>query len=148
MLAGEDSRTALAFIEQLRERGLHDQALEYLNILRADAGLPANIKVLLDYEEGRTLIDEAAKSGDLVLREDLLKEARGKLEGFVKANPQLTETRDALVLMAKLLIERGHLAMLFSDESPDPVKREAKAAEARAAFTQAHEAYANAIPSP
>ena len=47
--------------------------------------------------------------------------------------------------MAKLLIERGHLAMLFSEEAPDPAKKEAKAAEARAAFTQAHEAYANAI---
>jgi cellulose synthase operon protein C len=143
--AGEDSRTALAFIEQLRERGLHEQALEYLNILRADAGLPANIKVLLDYEEGRTLIDEAAKSGDLVLREDLLKEARGKLEGFVKANPQLTETREALVHLAKLLIERGHLAMLFSEDTTDKAKKEAKVAEARAAFTEAHEAYAKAI---
>ncbi len=70
--AGEDSRTALAFIEQLRERGLHDLAREYLNILRADPDQPANIKAILDYEEGRTLIDEAAKSGDLVLREDLL----------------------------------------------------------------------------
>ena len=143
--AGEDSRTALAFVEQLREHGLHELALEYLNILRADPAQPAKIKAILDYEEGRTLIDEAAKSGDLVLREDLLKEAREKLEGFVKANPQLAETREALVHLAKLLIERGHLAMLLSEETADKAKKEAKVAEARAAFTEAHEAYAKAI---
>ena len=143
--AGEDARTALAFVEELRERGLHELALEYLNVLRADPPLPANVKDVLDYEEGRTLIDEAAKSGDLVLREDLLKEAREKLEGFVKAHPQLPETREALVDLAKLLIERGHLAMLLSEETTDKAKKEAKVAEARAAFTEAHEAYAKAI---
>ena len=143
--ADEDSRTALAFIEQLRERGLHELAREYLDVLRADPSEPANVKAVLDYEEGRTLIDEAARSGDLVLREDLLKEARTKLEGFVKANPQLTETREALVHLAKLLIERGHLAMLLSEDTADKAKKEAKVAEARAAFTEAHEAYAKAI---
>ena len=102
---------------------LHDLALEYLNVLRGDPAQPGNIKDILDYEEGRTLIDEAARSSDLVLREDLLKEARDKLEGFVKAHPQLTQTREALVQMAKLLIERGHLAMLMSEEAQDPAKK-------------------------
>ncbi len=113
--------------------------------LRADASLPPRIKATLDYEEGRTLIDEAARSGDLVLRDDLLKDAREKLEGFVKANPQLPETRKALVDLAKLLIERGHLAMLLSEETTDKAKKDAKVAEARAAFTEAHEAYAKAL---
>jgi tetratricopeptide (TPR) repeat protein len=143
--SGEDPRTALAFLEELRERGFHDLALEYLGLLRGDPAQPANIKDILDYEEGRTLIDEAAKSSDLVLREDLLKEARDKLEAFVKAHPQLPQTRDALVQMAKLLIERGHLAMLSSEETQDPAKKEAKVGEARAAFSQAHEAYVKAI---
>ena len=143
--AGEDSRTALAFIEQLRDRGQHDLALEYLNILRADPAQPAKVKAVLDYVEGRTLIDEAARSGDLVLREDLLKEARVKLEGFVKANPELAETREALVHLAKLLIERGHLAMLMSEDTTDKAKKEAKVTEARAAFREGHEAYAKAI---
>ncbi len=143
--AGEDARTALAFVEELRQRGLHELALEYLNILRADTALPANVKDVIDFEDGRTLIDEAAKSGDLVLREDLLKEAREKLEAFVKAQPRLPKTREALVYLAKLLIERGHLAMLLAEETTDKAKKEAKVAEARAAFTEAHEAYVKAI---
>jgi cellulose synthase operon protein C len=143
--ADEDPRTVPHFLQALRDHGLHDKALEYIELLRTDTALPGNIKDLLDFEQGRTLIDEAAKSSDLALREELLKDARNKLDEFAKAHAQLAQARDALVLMAKLLIERGHLAMLFSDEATDPVKKEAKAAEARAAFTQAHEAYANAI---
>jgi cellulose synthase operon protein C len=143
--AGEDSRTALTFVEQLRDRGMHDLALEYLNVLRADPAQPAKVKTVLDYVEGRTLIDEAARSGDLVLREDLLKEARGKLEGFAKANSELPETREALVHLAKLLIERGHLAMLLSEDTADKAKKEGKVADARSAFAEAHAAYAKAI---
>ena len=96
-VAGEDPRTAVQFAEGLRDSGLHELALDYIRQLRAEPGLPTKVKAILDYEEGRTLIDEAARSGDLVLREELLKDAREKLEGFVKANPQLAETRDALV---------------------------------------------------
>jgi len=143
--ADEDPRTVLPFLRELRDHGLHDKALEYIDQLRTETALPSNIKDILDFEQGRTLIDEAAKSYDLALREELLKEARNKLDVFAKAHPQLAQAREALVLMAKLLIERGHLAMLFSEEAPDPAKKEAKAAEARAAFTQAHEAYATAI---
>ena len=143
--AGEDPRTAMAFLEQLKEHGLHDLALEYLNVLRADPALSDQLKVILDYQEGKILIDEAAKSGDLILREDLLKQAHERLDRFVKANPQLSESRDALVSLAKLMIERGHTAMLVSEESIDKAKKEGKVAEARACFTEAHEAYAKAI---
>ena len=47
--------------------------------------------------------------------------------------------------MGKLLIERGHVAMLLSEDTTDKAKKEAKVAEARAAFAEAHEAYAKAI---
>jgi tetratricopeptide (TPR) repeat protein len=143
--AAEDPRTISRFLQELKNHGFHDLALEYLNQLREDPGLPPDLKVVLDYEEGRTLIDEAARSSDLVLREELLKEARGKLEGFVKAFPQRPEVRDALVHMAKLLVERGYLAMLQSEDTQDKAKKEAKAADARTAFTQAHEAYGKSV---
>jgi len=143
--AGEDPRTALSFVQELKERGLHDLALEYINQLRGDPAQPDNVKVVLDYEEGRTLIDEAARSGDLVRREDVLKEAREKLEGFVKGHPQLRQARDARVQIGKLLIESGHTALQLSDETSDPAKKQAKVAEARAAFTEAHASYDKVI---
>ena len=101
---------------------------------------------MLDYEEGRTLIDEAAKTNDLVLRDELLRDASEKLEGFVKSEAsKLMQARDAQVHIGKLLLDRGHTAMLLSEEAQDPTKKATKIAEARAAFNQAHEAYAKAV---
>jgi tetratricopeptide (TPR) repeat protein len=143
--AGEDPRTVVRFLQELKNHGLHDLALEYIAQLRADASLPADLKVSLDYEEGRTLIDEASRSNDLVLREELLRDAKEKLEAFVKAHAERPEARDALVQLSKLLVERGYLAMLSSEDTPDKAKKDAKIAEARDAFTQARESYGKAV---
>lgn len=144
-LAGEDSRTVSRFLQELKNRGLHDLALDYLNHLRNEPALPADLKVVLDYEEGRTLIDEAARTGDLVLRKELLEEARNKLDAFTKTHPQLPQARDALVQLARLLVERGHLAMLQAEDTADKAKKDAKIAEARASFVQAQQAYSQAV---
>src|SRR5262249_51635840 len=71
--------------------------------------------------------------------------ARDKLAAFIKAHPEREETRAALVQMARLLVERGHLAILLSMDAPEPAKKEAKLAEARMSFSQAHEAYGKGI---
>ncbi len=143
--AGEDPRTISRFLQELKSHGLHDQALYYISQLRNDESLPAEIKVTLDYEEGRTLIDEASKSNDLVLREELLRDAKEKLEGFVKNHAQRPEASEALVQLAKLLVERGFLATLVGEDTQDKAKKESKLAEARASFSQAHDAYGKAV---
>ena len=58
--AAEDPRTVCQFLQQLKNHGLHDIALDYIRDLRADPALPNDLKTVLDYEEGRTLIDEAS----------------------------------------------------------------------------------------
>src|SRR5208282_153920 len=113
--------------------------------LRVDPGLPADLKVVLDYQEGRTEIDEAAKTGDLVHRRDLLDQARTKLESFVKAQPNHPLAREAIVQGARLLVERGHLALLFADDAQDPAQKTLRQTEARASFAQAREAFARAV---
>ncbi len=143
--AAEDPRTVRRFLQELKDHGFHDLALEYLNQLRADPTLPADFKAVLDYEEGRTLIDEAIRTGDAVMAEEFLKEARAKLDGFVKAHPQRPEARDAMVQLAKLLVERGYQARVQSEETQDKGKKEAKLADARAAYVEAHAAYAKAV---
>src|SRR4051812_24183305 len=77
--ADEDARTALEFVQELRERGFFDVAASYLDQLRATPGTPDDIRAVIDYEFGRLLIDEAAKTGDLVRRKELLEQARGRL---------------------------------------------------------------------
>ena len=43
--ADEDPRTVVAFLQELKAHGLHDIALDYIDQLRADASLPADLKV-------------------------------------------------------------------------------------------------------
>src|SRR5271157_1781777 len=143
--ADEDPRTALQFLRELRDHGLHDLALQFIDELRVDPGLPANLKVVLDYQEGRTEIDEAAKTGDLAHRRDLLDQARTKLESFVKAQPNHPLARAAIVQGARLLVERGHLALLLADDAQDPAQKTLRQTEARASFAQAREAFARAV---
>lgn len=143
--ADEDPRTALRFLQELRDHGLHDLALEFIDELRVDPGLPADLKVVLDYQEGRTEIDEAAKTGDLVHRRELLEQARTKLESFVKAQPNHPLAREAMVQGARMLVERGHLALLLADDSQDPAQKTLRQTEARASFAQARAAFARAV---
>ena len=76
-----------SFSRDCATRGLHDLALEFIDQLRADPAMPAELKVTLDYQEGRMLIDEASRTGDLARRRDLLQQARTKLENFAKTQP-------------------------------------------------------------
>ena len=100
---------------------------------------------MLDYQEGRTEIDEASKTGDLVRRRELLEQARTKLEAFIKAQPNHPLAREALVQIARMLVERGHLALLQADDVQEPAQKAAKQAEARGSFTQAREAFGRAV---
>ncbi len=140
----EDPRIASPFLQGLRDRGYYDLATEYLESVRKQADAPQVIKETAEYEFGRLLLDEAAKSGDLVRRKDLLDQARAKLDGFTKANPNHPKAPEALVELARLLVERGHLAMLLADETEVQAEKDAKTAEARTSLDQARTAYTSA----
>jgi hypothetical protein len=49
---------------------LYDKAIWLIDALRADPELPAEVTSVLDYHEGRTRIDEASRSGDLVRKRE------------------------------------------------------------------------------
>ncbi len=140
----EDVRTAPAFVQGLREHRYYDLATEYLERLRKAPATPADLRATIDYEEGRVLLDEASTTGDLGRRKELLEEARTKLDAFTKANPKHERFAEASVQKARLLVERGHLAVLQGDESEDKAEKAAKLAEARSSFDQARTAYAEA----
>jgi hypothetical protein len=140
----EDMRTAAQFVQGLRDQKYFDLATDYLETLRKAPDAPAELKVTVDYELGRILLDEAASTGDLVRRKELLEQARGKLDAFTKANPKHALFAEASVQKARLLVERGHLAMLLADETEDKAEKDAKVAEARSSFDQARTAYTEA----
>jgi len=140
----EDARTASAFVDGLRERGLLELAADYLERVARQPDAPAELVQTADYELGRLFLDEAQATGDLVRQKDLLDQARQKLDGFAKANPKHPKAADALVEMARILVLRGELAELQADDTEVKAEKDAKLAEARGAFDQAHVAYTSA----
>ncbi|MDE2507817.1 MAG: hypothetical protein KGM43_11445, partial [Planctomycetota bacterium] len=131
--AQEDPRTAVKFAQALRERGYFDLAAEFLESIRDQKSMPPELRSMVDYELGRISVDEASRTGDLVRRQELLDQARKKLDAFVTANPNHPRASEAMVQLARLLVERGHIAVLNALDF-DPVKekneRDAKFAEA------------------
>lgn len=142
--AADDPRTALAFVQGLRDRGYHDLAIDYLAALRADPALPPEIKGTLDFEEGRALIDAATHGSDPDVAREQLDRARGRLDAYIKANPNKSQTIEALVELAHLLYERGRNVAIVADEAKTPAEKEAKLLEARGFYASARNAYNDA----
>src|SRR5947207_1190198 len=63
---------ALKFLQGLRERAYYDLALDYIGQLRKATDTPADLRAVLDYEEGRGLLDEASRMADLERRAEQL----------------------------------------------------------------------------
>src|SRR5262245_20135852 len=104
--ADEDMRTAAQYLQGLRDRGYFDLADQYLEMLRKAPGAPESVKETIDYEQGRILLDEAAQTHDLVFRKELFDKARSKLVAFTAAHPKSPKAPEALVQLARLLVER------------------------------------------
>jgi hypothetical protein len=138
------TQASLKFLQAIRERGYFDVALDYIADLRKDPDTPADLKTVLDYEEGRSLLAEATRAADLEVRNDQLEKARAKLAAFAKANPNHALAAEALVQLANVLTERGMTAIFQAGEATTSAEKELKLAEARGAFGQSRTAYVDA----
>lgn len=132
---------ALRFLQGLRDRGYFDLSLEYLETLRKAPDTPTDLKEILDYEEGKSLLDESSRMADLERRATQLDKARAKLDAFAKGHPNHELAPRALVQMARLLFERGQTAALQANEADTPAEKQTELAKSRAAFDQARKAY-------
>jgi len=139
--AADDPRFALKFVDGLRDRGLHDLAIDYLADLRQSADTPPEIKARLDFEEGRALIDAATHGSDPDRAKEQLDKARNLLDAFIRANPSSPLTVEALVELAHLLYERGRRTAISAEEAKVPADKEARLVEARGFFDIARASY-------
>lgn len=141
--ADADDLTGLAlnFLAGLRERGYYDLAKDYLETLRKAPDTPPSLKSVLDYEEGRGLLEEAANQPDLERRKEQLELARRSLDSFTKSQPNHPKVTEALVQLARLLVERGHLLAVQSRDEKDVAEQKRKLTQARESFASARAAY-------
>ena len=139
------SSQEMRFLQGLRDRGYHDLALEFLGNLRADPAAPPELKVVLDYEEGRGILEEASRLGDLDRKLVEFDKARAKLDAFATANPKHPLAPEALMQMARIQFERGMTAVLQGNEAKLPAEKANKLAEARSSYGQSRESFGRAF---
>jgi len=98
----------LELVRGLRERGLHDLALEYLLKLQArkDPPLSPELQAVLPLEIAREQAFEARRIDDPARREELMKKVRADLKAFVSnpANATHPVLGEALLDLAKVTL--------------------------------------------
>ena len=106
---------------------------------------PPTFKKTLEFEEGRTLIDEATHSRDPDVSKAKLEQAKLKIEAFVKNYPDLPQTTEALVDPAHLLYERGMNEVDLASDARGAAEKDSKLAAARGYYASARIAYIKAF---
>ncbi len=133
------------FIEGLRQRRLHDMALVYLKRMAADPDCPADLKEVIDYEAGITLLTGSRGAGLVALQEQALDDARGRFEKFLAAHPNHEMASLATSQLANVLVERGRIRAARAERSSTlPEQKEKLLAEARQFYAEARAAFAKA----
>ncbi len=133
-LAVEESRK---FLDALRERGLHEQAVYYLEKMKDSPLAAAEFKEVIDYEAGATLINAAMTGRVMAVREKQLEQARTHFEKFVKEHPGHPMIFSARSQLANLLVQRGRIEREKADEAENADARENIAVEARKLLDEA-----------
>jgi tetratricopeptide (TPR) repeat protein len=132
------------FLEGLRQRGYHDMALAYLDQMRTSPRCPEDLKEVVDYQVGVTLV-ATARTGTIEFREGQLDQASARLNQFIKDRPDHDLAAAANTQLANVLVERGRIKTeLASRSSKSAAEKKALMAEARAQFEKAQKVFESA----
>ncbi len=107
-LAAEPARE---FLNGLRERGLHDIALDYLEMMETSSLAPAELKEIITYEKGVTLIEGSRAQRDQAIRQKFLDDAQKLLKEFTE-NPRTAQhalANSARNQLGNLIVERARM---------------------------------------
>jgi len=114
----------------------------YLDRMAVDSDCPADLREVLDYEAGVTLMASSRTSQLSTLRDQTLDDARSRFEKFLAEHPRHELASQAAVQLANLLVERGRIrAERAGRPSLLPAQKEKLLAEARGFYGEAHAAF-------
>ncbi len=122
------------FVEALRQRRMHDVALDYLDSLAANPRTSPSVKELAAFEKCATLLDDATSRADVEARAAGLERAGQSFREFLAANGQSNLAISAKLQLANVSLEQGRAQAAAAKESSSP---DAALAESRKRFEQA-----------
>jgi len=114
---------AEAFLQALRENGLYEAAVWYLERVESDPRVPESFRAEVTYQRGLTLVEAAIDQRDGAKRERQLEEARASLEGFLRQKPDHPKASNARRLLGVLLREWARLKMTQAERGGNPALR-------------------------
>jgi hypothetical protein len=136
------------FVKGLEDRGMHELALEYLELLKTSPVADDAIRQQIPYLRGTALIEQSRQSADAGARGRLLDQARQELEKFAETNPHSVQGAEAQLQLATVQMSRGQelvaqLAQLPNDATYGAQRRKL-GQDARVLFADAHDTFARA----
>jgi len=136
------------FVKGLQDRGMHELALEYLELLKASPVADDAIRQQIPYLRGMALIEQSRQSADATARSRLLDQARQELEKFAETNPHSVQGAEAQLQLATVQMSRGQELVAQSAQLPNDATYSAQKRklghDARVLFTDAHDTFARA----
>lgn len=96
------------FLAGLRDRGLYELALDYLDSMRSSPLVSEQQKSEMPFEEGRLLTELARTERDSAAKSKLLDRARDRFDAFIKANPSNPLAPKAEIELGEVLVVRAH----------------------------------------
>ncbi len=136
----------LEFVQGLRERGYFDMALSYLQQLEADPAVPEDVRRVIPYEQGVTLLEGARRIRNPDAQTRQLDEAEALFERFVQGAPShpligLANTERARILLNKARVEAWQASAPANEGNEEPFRQRARdlIARARTVFQEARD---------
>jgi hypothetical protein len=127
----------------LRESGMADLALEYLDDLAAKRPAPA-LAAVLPLERARAQLELAQREGDDAKRDALITQARAELGKFLSGNATHPRRPEAALTLARLVSAQAKSMLTKAYKLPDPAKVKTEKARARPVFQDAAKRFGQA----
>jgi hypothetical protein len=135
--SAEAKELYLEFIQGLRAHRHYDFALSYLDELEQNTAVPADVRIVLPYERGMTLLEQSRQTFDPDLQNDYLNRAAAALEQFVAGAGDHPLAGQANTDRAIILLERAKLEVWKSEDPANEGNEESFRQAARDLIGQA-----------
>lgn len=136
----------LEFLAGLRDHGYHDVALDYLDEISRGSNLPADVRTVLGYERGQTLLGAA---NDPLIGPDAQRQrldaARAQLEEFARSQPSHPLAARAHSDVARILLNRARVDLWDSAKPENAGQRETLRTSLRKLLTEARTALLQSV---
>lgn len=114
----------LQFLEGLKTRRYFDSALYYLDEIGKDPSIADDVKAILPYERGQTLLQSAGELTNLDAQRRQLDMAQAAFEAFVKAQPSHVLAGRANTARGQILLEKARVDIWDGDKPSSEGNRE------------------------